>query len=1502
MIFLSYARDDDEAFTKKLYESLTKGGFTVWWDRVSMPSRALTFLQEIRDAIDAADRLILVIGPKAVTSEYVRAEWQYALAICKTINPVLRLGNYGQIPEVALLETPDFGHDDDYDKALSRLLSHLNEPVLDLSPLYDVPALPPNFLVRNKDIKALTSKVLADAQKPLVITSAYKSIVLEGMSGIGKSVLASAFAHSCDARQSFRDGIIWLPIGKTSEVLQALQVIGDIFFENINRYQSLSAASNRLSEVLSKRNCLIVLDDVWRVNDIKPFINAVATETRSRLLITSRDTTLATLMGAQNLSVDVLSEAESLTLLRQWSGLEILPSEATEIAKQCGYLPLALAMIGAMVKNNPPNRWQNVLHRLNNADLEKIGRQFPNYAYPNLMVAIQVSADALDEEAPQAKSRYLDFAVFADDVLIPEETLKTFWIRGGVALDPYDSQDVIDKLVAKSLLRRDTSGSLTIHDLQLDYVRKQTDNLQQLQSDFVNAYYQQCSAGWHTGPNDGFFFQHLTYHFRAAQRYDELYTLLTAAPNWMEAKHQCFHSDTSYVVDLESGIRDYHNDNLDVQGVQNLMRLWTARQVVNTRVLDYSDTDLKTLVWLGRENEAVDQVRLRPHSTGKIQGFSTIFQELGTRGNFQPGLIKEIEVVYHSVSDKDVRAITLAILMALRTQAGMPVDLGTLDEAWVLFREIQNDLLWGDCLRILTPILNYVGQLARLTDLAKDTGADIDRQFLLCNFSIGLGDAGKFVEANDLASHLSDTSLQIKALSKLVCFKVRNHDSDTSDLLGRIEGLTNQIQEQDKLNAALLDFAYALIDAQQLNKAVEIANRITDPIPKSYALAILAKAKMGDGDCLEQALQAAQTTMLPWEQAEALSNVLSTAIELNICNTDRFFKIAQDSCNAIYDISARVAALRNLGLKLAQLNDDRAAQIFDQALAQALKIEKDDGQADSLEALVKFIARAKHFVQAEQIIPLIKDEMHRSIAHYDLTLELAQCGEFKRAKEVAKTISDDGWRRLAFGEMAPILAKANDEDAEYIFELARKNGATLDILMRDHILQQMAVEVANGGYTHLSVKLAQAIHDTESQAQSLADIVAICVQRQAYTEAEQIIQFIVPGYHKSFAIGTLVTNLADSWQFEKAEQLADIHRDDKGREYISCRRALQRILQGETERGLEIALTVPNQTLAFRLLVIWLIENNRLGEATQFLEHMENSPEKEGVERLFVIRLAESGQYETAKDIARDMNQEARRAEAISLVSGVLSSAGNLAEAEALINEIVVDRNKEYAFRCLAIAEGKAKHSENARQIALSIPDSHEKALMLIQLGKVFSEAQDNMAEEIFKTAEVIAQSLASEDKQCYELHKLVETLAHLGEKGRNQALRVAQTIPNEQTRIEALGDVVLGYYATGDEQEAIRIANQVPENWQVGVRERDSILYRLASAQAKNGYVVKALDTLGMRNLVVWVEMVIKWTRFFEKIQPELSLRVLAEVTRIASWISKDWEEISTLLAQSES
>jgi hypothetical protein len=59
-----------------------------------MPSRALIFLPAIRDAISPSDRLLLVVGPKAVASDYVAAEWRCALGLCIAVTPGLRLGDY----------------------------------------------------------------------------------------------------------------------------------------------------------------------------------------------------------------------------------------------------------------------------------------------------------------------------------------------------------------------------------------------------------------------------------------------------------------------------------------------------------------------------------------------------------------------------------------------------------------------------------------------------------------------------------------------------------------------------------------------------------------------------------------------------------------------------------------------------------------------------------------------------------------------------------------------------------------------------------------------------------------------------------------------------------------------------------------------------------------------------------------------------------------------------------------------------------------------------------------------------------------------------------------------------------------------------------------------------------------------------------------------------------------------------------------------------------------
>lgn len=57
---------------------LVQAGMQVWFDRDSLPNRGTTFDQEIRRAIEASARLVLVVGPNALSREYVAQEWGFA--------------------------------------------------------------------------------------------------------------------------------------------------------------------------------------------------------------------------------------------------------------------------------------------------------------------------------------------------------------------------------------------------------------------------------------------------------------------------------------------------------------------------------------------------------------------------------------------------------------------------------------------------------------------------------------------------------------------------------------------------------------------------------------------------------------------------------------------------------------------------------------------------------------------------------------------------------------------------------------------------------------------------------------------------------------------------------------------------------------------------------------------------------------------------------------------------------------------------------------------------------------------------------------------------------------------------------------------------------------------------------------------------------------------------------------------------------------------------------
>jgi WD40 repeat protein len=530
---------------------LTAKGLKVWWDRESMPSRGLKFTLEIRNAIDSCERLLLVIGPRAIESEYVRAEWEHALLFAKGVIPILRIGDYNVVPE----ELKDFHCPDFRTKHnIRELLRILAEPVAELGPLLtsEVPPLPEHFVPRRADLDRLRGKVLADVERPVVVTSAKQTTALQGMGGIGKTVLATAFARAADTRHTFTDGIVWLTAGREASqpTLRA----------NLAR----TAASfgdpdpDRLPRLLEKKACLIVIDDIWALEQAEPFRRVLGP--RCRLLITTRDGTLVTALGAQEHSLDVLSQGEALKLLADASDAVggDLPPEAREVAAECGRLPLALALCGAQVRDK--RLWGDLLQALQAAELD-----FLDHPQGSVMRSLKVSLDAL----PAAKQeRYRELAVLPEDKRVAEAGVLRLWARTG-GLPEHHSRALLAEFHRKALLRLDSDGPIrriSLHDLQHDYLSRVAPDLAGLHGRLLEAYATSCPDGWWTGPTDGYFFEHLAHHLVEAVRHEELSSLLLEYP-WLRSKLEA--------TDLLALIQDfeYLKEDRDCEIIQGAIRL-----------------------------------------------------------------------------------------------------------------------------------------------------------------------------------------------------------------------------------------------------------------------------------------------------------------------------------------------------------------------------------------------------------------------------------------------------------------------------------------------------------------------------------------------------------------------------------------------------------------------------------------------------------------------------------------------------------------------------------------------------------------------------------------------------------------------------------------------------------------------------------------------------------------------------------------------------------------
>ena len=398
-----------------------------------------------------------------------------------------------------------------------------------------LPELPPNHVVRPELLGRLRAALLDGTG------GGPRRVGVWGMGGSGKSVLAAALVQDPAVRRRFPDGLAWVrlepPAGdpaarrgvlaqRQQELAAKLTPAGQVAGE----VTDVEQGRDRLAELLRDRACLVVVDNVWTADDVYAFS---VLDRRGALLVTTRDAGLVRAAGAAEVEVAELSDAQARTLAAGWAGVpeQSLPPAAAETLRLVGNLALGVATVAALARGDG-QRWAELAERLRRAELAALELRFPGYPHPSLLAALQLGLDYLD---PSDRRRYRELAVFAGRGAVPRSAVEALWAPAGVSAT--DAGDLLARFGDRALLRRDpVTGRVELHDLQFDLARADLgDSLPAAHEQLLAGYAARCPRGWPSGPDDGYFYQHLAGHLAAAGRRDELTGLLTDV-EWMRSR------------------------------------------------------------------------------------------------------------------------------------------------------------------------------------------------------------------------------------------------------------------------------------------------------------------------------------------------------------------------------------------------------------------------------------------------------------------------------------------------------------------------------------------------------------------------------------------------------------------------------------------------------------------------------------------------------------------------------------------------------------------------------------------------------------------------------------------------------------------------------------------------------------------------------------------------------------------------------------------------------
>jgi DNA-binding SARP family transcriptional activator len=285
---------------------------------------------------------------------------------------------------------------------------------------------------------------------------ALRVVAIDGMGGSGKTSLAVHAAHKLAERY---DGHLYLdlhgftqneePLAADEAAKVLLRMLG-VPDEHISDQPDIRIAQWR--SLAAQRSLLVLLDNVRTAGQVLPI---VPPPSNSLVLITSR-ARLIDLDGAHWISLGEMTPEDSVALVAETVGKERVAAEpgfTAQLVELCGYLPLALRIATARLRNRP--RWQiaYLVERLGN-EARRLDEL--RSSERSVRLTLRLSYMGLDAEHRSALRLLGCHPGHAIDLFAAAALLDT---------DIDGAERILENLLDAHLMQQKRIGFYTFHDL-----------------------------------------------------------------------------------------------------------------------------------------------------------------------------------------------------------------------------------------------------------------------------------------------------------------------------------------------------------------------------------------------------------------------------------------------------------------------------------------------------------------------------------------------------------------------------------------------------------------------------------------------------------------------------------------------------------------------------------------------------------------------------------------------------------------------------------------------------------------------------------------------------------------------------------------------------------------------------------------------------------------------------------------------------------------------------